>query len=79
MRSGPHPVIQIALGLVIGLIAMGIPFACGGSSLPGVVQCQLDALKVLPQDSMNATVYDAVDVIERVRACRAEHADAGTR
>lgn len=45
------------------------------------VQCELDALKILPSDPMQATVYDAVDVINRVRACRAPdvgHHDGGS-
>ncbi len=65
---------EIAAGVAIGLTCFGILFAC--SELPALVQCKLDALKVLPDDPGMATVYDAVDVIERVRACR-RSVDAG--
>lgn len=70
------PLQQIALGVVLGLVALGVPMACTASGgLSPAVRCQLDALKVLPEDPMQATVYDAVDVIRRVRACKA--ADGG--
>lgn len=64
------PLVQVAAGFVIGLVALG-PAACGSAHgrLPPVVECKLAALKVLPTDPMQATVYDAVDVIERVGEC----------
>jgi hypothetical protein len=71
------PLRQIALGMVIGVIALGIPVACAGGQLSPLVRCKLEALKVLPADPMNATVYDAVDVIQRVRACH-QAADGGS-
>ena len=42
------------------------------------MRCKLDALKVLPDDPMQATVYDAVDVIERLNACHRLDADGGS-
>jgi hypothetical protein len=72
------PLQQIALGCVVGMIALGVPMACTSSGgLSPVVRCQLDALKVLPEDPLQATVHDAVDVIQRVRACH-EQADGGS-
>lgn len=68
---------QIAVGVLVGMVAIGVPAACTSSgALTPHVRCQLDALKVLPADPLQATVYDAVDVIERVQACHRQ-ADGG--
>jgi hypothetical protein len=67
---------EIALGMVIGMCALGLPMACTSGRLPELVRCQLSALEILPDDPKMATVYDAADVILRIRACHAEH-DAG--
>lgn len=76
--AGPHPLAQVALGAVIALIAFGIPLACAGGALSPRLRCHLDALKVLPEDPLMATVYDAVDVIERVQACDRAATDGGS-
>lgn len=78
--ESPGPVAQIAIGTAISLLAFGAlcVFLNGCASMsPSLVQCKLEALKVLPEDPMQATVYDAVDVIERVKACHAGATDAG--
>lgn len=75
--TGPHPLAQIAIGVVIGLFVFGIPLACAGGALSPRLRCHLDALKVLPNDPLMATVYDAVDVIERVQACNRTLGDGG--
>lgn len=77
--SAPRPVVQIAVGVAVSVIAIALPWACGvgANRLPAVVQCQLDALKVLPQDPMMATPYDLVDIVERVKACKRGESDAG--
>jgi hypothetical protein len=67
---------EIAAGLVIGLVVFGVLVGCLGGGLSPLVRCKLDALRVLPEDPMQATAYDAVDLIERLRACHRE-ADAG--
>lgn len=70
------PVRQIALGVVLSLSVLGgLAYGCAGGQVSPLVRCKLEALKILPADPQNATVYDAVDVIERVRAC--SRADAG--
>lgn len=66
---------EIALGMLIG-VGLFVPFACGGGVSP-LVRCKLDALKVLPDDPGMVTIYDAVDVIERVKACH-RAADGGS-
>lgn len=76
-----HPLLQIALGCLIGIGAFAVPWACGAShregELPRIVQCKLDALRVLPDDVGRITVYDAIDIYDRVRAChRAPEPDA---
>lgn len=66
---------EMALGVVVAFVVLGpLGLACGNSTL---VQCKLDALKVLPRDPGQATVYDAVDVIERVNACHRIETDGG--
>lgn len=66
---------DIAFGFVLVSVLGGAAHGCAGGQLSPLVRCKLEALKVLPEDPRNATVYDAVDVIERVRACH--RADAG--
>jgi hypothetical protein len=69
--NDPHPVVQITIGLVVGLVGFGVPYACSGASLQltPLTQCRLASLDVLPEDVNMATVYDAVDIIERLRKC----------
>ncbi len=67
---------EMAVGVLIGLVCVGLPLACTGGVSP-LVRCKLEALRVLPEDPMQATVYDAVDVIERLRACHRLDPDGG--
>lgn len=54
-------------------------FGCSvAGTLPQSVQCRLNALTVLPKDPKMATVADAIDVVNRVKACDAAPADAGS-
>lgn len=68
---------EIAAGLVIGLIVFGWLTACLGGSLPPLVRCKLEALKVLPEDENMITVGDARDVYRRIRACHQQQTDGG--
>lgn len=68
---------EIAAGTLLGFCLFCVSQVACGAGLPAVVRCKLDALKVLPDDPMQATVYDAVDVIERLRACHRLEADGG--
>ncbi len=77
----PRHLIPMAVGALVGIVAAVVPWACGAGQrhddLPRAVQCRLDALKVLPEDIGRITVYDAIDIYERVRACdRAPAPDA---
>jgi hypothetical protein len=63
---------EIAAGTALGFVLL----ACG-SGLPPVVRCKLEALDVLPDDPMQATALDAVDIIERLKACHRADADGG--
>lgn len=62
-----------AAGVAIGFVVL---VACAGG-LPPIVRCKLQALDVLPDDPMQATVYDAVDIIERLQACHRAEVDGG--
>lgn len=66
------------VGSVVSAL-LGLAWACSGSQQSSaLVRCQLDALKVLPEDVGMITVYDAIDIYERVHACHRQHtADAG--
>lgn len=83
MASTPSPLVQIALGCVIGMAAFALPIACGAGTFAGGVRlspeaaCKLDALRVLPRDRNHLTIYDAVDIYDRVRACEREQ-DGGS-
>lgn len=67
---------QIAVGVFVGMVAIGLPAACTSSgSLTPLVRCQLDSLKVLPRDPLMVTPYDAIDLVNRLREC--ERADGG--
>ncbi len=68
---------EIAAGLVIGLVVFGFLVGCLGGGVSPLVRCKLEALRVLPEDPMQATVYDAVDVIERLQRCHRDEADGG--
>ena len=71
-----HPLAQIGIGLVLGLAAFGVPMACGaGGTLTPLMQCKLDALRVLPTDPLMVTVFDSVDMVERINACHRTGAD----
>lgn len=66
----------IAVSVLVGFGLLA-PFACGSNITP-LVRCKLEALRVLPDDPGMVTVYDAIDVIERVKACHHVHADGGS-
>ena len=68
---------EIAAGVVIGVGVFSLLVACMGGGLSPLVRCKLDALAVLPDDPMQATAYDAVDVIERLKACHRAESDGG--
>lgn len=61
------------LGVLAFFLASGFVAACG--TTPVLIECQLAALRVLPEDPEMVTVYDAIDVVRRVKACR--HAPDG--
>ena len=61
--------------LLVGL-ALAALMGCASSQSSRLVQCKLDALKILPDDPMQVTFADGVDLVERIKACEAEP-DAG--
>lgn len=69
---------KVSIGVLIGIGAMWFAVACGVGGMSPLSRCKLDAIRVLPADPLQATVYDAIDVIERIRAChRAIKNDGG--
>lgn len=75
------PLVEIGWGFVIGFVAfvglrLGVACTSSGQLTP-LLACKLGALKILPDDPGNATVYDAVDIIERIRACHRLTPDGG--
>lgn len=68
---------EIAAGVVIGVGVFALLVGCMGGGLSPLVRCKLEALRVLPDDPGMVTIYDAVDVVERVKACHQAQADGG--
>lgn len=66
------PLQQVVLGVAVSLAGLALAIACGTGtqSIPLLVQCQLDALRVLPADPNMATKADAIDVAQRILSCR---------
>ncbi len=76
--TAPEALVQIAIGLAIGIGAVGVPLACTSSGqLTPVMRCKLDALKILPKDPGMVTPYDAVDLWHRIHDCNRVEADGG--
>lgn len=76
----PSPAHQITIGAGLSLLIFGTLLlclnGCGSAGITPAVRCKLEALRVLPDDPMMVTPYDAVDLIQRIKACEAP-ADAG--
>jgi hypothetical protein len=60
-------------GFVVGFILLRALVACGSTQL---VECQLHALKSLPDDPGQITPYDTLGLVQSLKACRAK-GDAG--
>jgi len=60
----------------IAAIGITLSLGCGSAVTPALVQCKLEALRVLPADPEQATVADARDLVSRIKACHAAP-DAG--
>jgi len=78
----PSPVTQIGIGAALALLAFGALLltlsGCGAALTPQLVECKLNALKILPKDPMQVTFADGVDLVERLNACEAA-SDGGAR
>jgi len=70
----------IAVAGILGWVLLAAnTTGCGRAAIaPQLVQCKLDALRVLPDDPAQVTVADAVDVVSRIKACH-QPADAGSQ
>jgi len=71
----------IAVAGVIGwvLLVANTTTGCGQAAVTQkLVECKLDALRVLPDDPAQVTVADAIDVVSRIKACH-QPADAGSQ
>ncbi len=68
-----------AIGIGGWILLSAHATGCGQSAVtPQLVQCKLDALRVLPTDPKQVTVADAIDVVSRIKACT-QPADAGSQ
>jgi hypothetical protein len=68
---------EIAAGVVIGVGVFALLVGCMGGGLSPLVRCKLEALKVLPEDPGMVSVYDGIDLVERLNACHRAEADGG--
>jgi len=77
----PGPAKQIVIGAALSLLAFGALSVflngCGASVTPQLVECKLNALRILPKDPMQVTFADGVDLVERINACEREAAADG--
>lgn len=58
----------LAVGAFVGLCLVRGVAGCG---TPALLQCRLDAVRMLPEDPGQVTVYDVVDLTQRLHACKA--------
>ncbi len=66
---------DVTVGFVVGFCLLRLCACSAAPQLTQDVACRLNALRVLPEDPEQVTVYDAIDVVQRVRACKG--GDAG--
>lgn len=62
-----YPVLLSRVMVVALLWSLGCIVGCGAAQ---VERCQLDALRILPDDPLQVTPYDAVDLVNRIHACK---------
>jgi hypothetical protein len=65
---------RAALASVVGLCVVRGLAGCGA---PALLQCRVEAVKMLPDDPMQLTFGDVADLTERLHACKAQDPDAG--
>jgi len=61
----------VLVSALVGLCLVRGLAGCGGE-----LQCRVDAVRFLPDDPMQVTPYDVVDLVGRLHACKAQ-GDAG--
>lgn len=61
--------------LVSALVGFGLMRGLAGCG--GELQCRVEAVKFLPDDPMQVTFGDTVDLVGRLHACKQAGADAG--
>lgn len=66
---------QVAFGFVLGFGLLRGLVACAATTQLATDACRLDALRILPDDIEQVTAYDAIDLVTRLKACKA--GDAG--
>jgi hypothetical protein len=63
--------------LVSALVGLCLVRGLAGCGPAASLQCKVDAVKFLPDDPMQVTPYDVVDLVGRLHACKQAGADAG--
>jgi hypothetical protein len=66
---------RAALASVVGFCLVRGLAGCGA---PALLQCRVEAVKMLPDDPMQLTFGDVADLTQRLHACKAQ-GDAGAR
>lgn len=61
--------------LVAALVGFGLMRGLAGCG--GELQCRVEAVKFLPDDPMQVTFGDTVDLVSRLHACKVPAGDAG--
>ena len=68
---------QVASGAGAAFVALCVVRGLAGCGGPALLQCKLDAVKFLPDDPMQVTPYDVMDLVGRLHACKQAGSDAG--
>ena len=67
-----------ASGLAVGaFVGVCLVRGLSGCGTPTELQCRLESVRMLPDDPMQVTPYDVVDLVGRLHACKQAGSDAG--
>lgn len=67
-----------ASGLAVGaFVGVCLVRGLSGCGTPAELQCRLESVRMLPDDPMQVTFGDTVDLVSRLHACKVPAGDAG--
>jgi hypothetical protein len=67
-----------AAGVVVGaFVGLCLVRGLAGCGTPAELQCRVAAVRMLPDDPVQVTFGDVVDLTQRLHACKVPAGDAG--